>query len=133
MRARLGDGDGDGDGDGTYHLLCLWLMPQLLAALRVCARGWRRVAGPSVFCMSKINESVGCVRMQVMAKATVMGMATVQPPALPLLNASSPNLARYYRMAFQYIIYIVIKINYSLTFSLHGSILMNLFDACASR
>ena len=30
-------------------------------------------------------------------------------------------------------IYIVIKINYSLTFSLHGSILMNLFDACASR
>ena len=36
--------------------------------------------------------------------------------ALPLFNASSPNLARYYRMAFQYIIYIVIKINYSLTF-----------------
>ena len=53
--------------------------------------------------------------------------------ALPLFNASSPNLAWYYRMAFQYIIYIVIKINYSLTFSLHGSILMNLFDACASR
>ena len=64
MRARLGDGDGDGDGDGTYHLLCLWLMPQLLAALRMCARGWRRVAGPSVFCMSQINESVGCVRMR---------------------------------------------------------------------
>ena len=94
MRARLGDGDGDGDGDGTYHLLCLWLMPQLLAALRMCARGWRRVAGPSVFCMSKINESVGCVRMQVMAKAvtvTVTEMETVQPPALPLVDALSAS------------------------------------------
>ena len=75
MRGRLGEGEGDGEGRGTYHLLCLWLMPHLLAALRMCARGWRNVAGTSVFCMSKINESVGRVRMQIM----IMAIMSKQP------------------------------------------------------